>query len=671
MAPVAYGVARRSGNGRVALGRRVLENSSPGAGLLAALAGALAVLALWSCSASAAMAATGGADKVVRYRGYTAVVPASWPVYDLRSHPSVCVRFDHHAVYLGQPSSAQHCPAHAVGHTEAILLQPLAARGARTQGTISSARGLVTSRNAQPAQGSSAQLAIPRAGVIVTATWGNHPGIVRRALGTRLATSSRAVAGAGAPSPPPQARAAGAAAGGVYTGLGFDACSAPSAARMSAWSTSPYRAVGIYIGGANMACAQPNLTAGWVSAQSAAGWHLIPTYVGLQAPRNGCGCAAISPGRASGQGAASASDAVGHAAAIGIGPGNPIYFDMENYSRGGASTSAVLAFLAAWTLGLHAAGYKSGVYSSAGSGISDLRSRYGTNFTEPDDIWIGEWNGQRSIASGYVPSGDWSNHRRLHQFDGGHNERHGGATMNIDGNFLDGATAGAGAAGAAPAIPDGTFVQMEGSQAIYEIAGGAPLPVSTQYWSSLGAAPPRAITAQQFASLNGVPADGTFLETAGTMYRVAGGAPFPIGNPSLFGNPQPVTIDPWDIADIASPEAHLNPYPRDGTVVEGLPSDTDWEFLGGRRRLTTASAAAVQVDDLGLAGFPAIPCVVPRLQRQTLPQVRRALRRADCRLGKVRVRGLTGGARVRRVVTQTPGARTLHATAYAVGVTLG
>jgi hypothetical protein len=441
---------------------------------------------------------------------------------------------------------------------------------------------------------------------------------------------------------------------------------------MSAWSTSPYRAVGIYIGGANMACSQPNLTAGWVSAQSVAGWHLIPTYVGLQAPHNGCGCAAITPGRASAEGAAAASDAVSHAAAVGIGPGNPIYFDMENYSRGGANTSAVLAFLAAWTSGLHAAGYKSGVYSSAGSGISDLRSRYGTNLTEPDDIWIGEWNGRRSTASAYVPSGDWSNHRRLHQYDGGHNERHGGATMNIDGNFLDGATAGAGAAGAAPAIPDGTFVQVEGSQAIYEIAGGAPLPVSTEYWSSLGAPPPpKAITAQQFASLGSVPTDGTFLESAGAMYRIAGGAPLPIGNPSLFANPQWVTIDPWDIAVIGTPEAHVNAYPRDGTVVEGLPSDTDWEFLGGRRRLTTASAAAVQVDDLALAAYPTIPCVVPRLQRKTLPQVRRALQRADCRLGTVRVRRLMGGGHVRRVVRQTPGARTRHATAFAVGVTLG
>src|SRR5262245_25966486 len=244
--------------------------------------------------------------------------------------------------------------------------------------------------------------------------------------------------------------------------------------------------------------------------------------------------------------------------------------------------------------------------------------------------------------------------------------------MNIDGNFLDGATAGAGAAGAIPAIPDGTFVQVEGSQAIYEIAGGAPLPVSTEYWSSLGASPPpQPITAQQFASLNSVPADGTFLESAGAMYRVAGGAPLPIANPSLFANPQPVTIDPWDIADAGSPEVHLNSHPRDGTVVEGLPSGTDWEFLGGRRRLTTASPAAVQVDDLALAAFPTIPCVVPRLQRQTLPKVRRALQRAGCRLGKVRVRRLTGGAHVRRVVRQTPGARTRHATAYAVGVTLG
>ena len=701
--------------------------------LLAALALAPALLACWG---TRALASTGGADKVVRYRGYAAVVPASWPVYDLRSHPSVCVRFDVHAVYVGQPSPVQRCPAHAVGRTEAILLQPLVARSARTRATSGPALPPVSGRDAQPWRGSSTRLLNASAGVIVTATWGNHPGIVRRALGTRLATPARAVAAVGTRMPSAPARAAGVAEGGVYTGLGFDACSAPSAARMAAWSASPYHAVGIYIGGANMACAQPNLTAEWVSGVSAAGWHLIPTYVGLQAPHNSCRCAAISPGRASAEGAAAASDAVNQAASVAIGPGNPIYFDMESYPRGGANTAAVLRFLAAWTSGLHAAGYKAGVYSSAGSGISDLRSQYGTSFTEPDDIWIGEWNGQRSTASAYVPSGDWSNHRRLHQYDGGHNETHGGATINIDGNFLDGATAGAGGAGASANIPDGTFVQVAGSQAIYEIAGGAPLYVSPQYWETLAAQSPTTVAAlspttisqQQFALLRPVPADGTLLEdstgavyrvaggapllvsepslfstqpvridqwdianagqpaahlnlvpangtflttTTGGVYRIAGGAPFAIGSWAVFGGVRPsVSVDQWDLANVSSPAAHLDAKPRDGTVVEGLPSRSYWVFAGGRRRLTSASLAAVQVDDVGLAAYRGLPCVVPRLRRLTLPQVRRALQRADCRLGKVQL-SRAARSHTPRVITQTPRPRTWHTPYYAVLVALG
>jgi Rv2525c-like, glycoside hydrolase-like domain len=689
----------------------------------------VALLASLLVGTSGALAMAGGADKLVRYRGSAVAVPRSWPVYDLRSHPDVCVRFDRHAVYLGQPSSIQRCPAHAAGRTEAILLQPLAARGARTGGAVAPALAPVTSTDAQPRQGSSTQRAVASAGVIVTATWGSHPAIVRHALGTRLAAASGAEGAVEPRGRPAQARAAAVAPGSVYTGLGFDACSAPSAARMSAWGTSPYRAVGIYIGGANMACAQPNLTAGWVSAQSAAGWHLVPTYVGLQAPHNSCGCAAISPGRASVEGAAAASDAVSQAAAVGIGSGNPIYFDMESYARGGSNTSAVLTFLAAWTSSLHAAGYKSGVYSSAGSGISDLRSQYGTSFTEPDDIWIGEWNGQRSTASAYVPSGDWSNHRRLHQYDGGHNETHGGATINIDGSFLDGATAGASAAGASASIPDGTFVQAAGSEAIYEIAGGAPLYVSPQYWETLAAQPPMAISQQQFALLNSVPADGTLLQdSSGSLYRVAGGAPLLVSDPSLF-SAQPVRIDQWDIANAGTPMAHLHPVPangtflttttggayriaggapfaisswalfggvrpsvsvdqwdlanvssaaahlnakpRDGTVVEGLPSRSYWVFAGVRRRLTSASLAAVQVDDTGLAAYRGIPCVVPRLGRLTLHQVRRALQRADCRLGKVQLSRRAVHAHSLHVIKQIPGARTRHAASYQVRVTLG
>ena len=689
--------------------------------------GVVALLALFSWGTSAAMAAVRDAGKVVRYRRYRVVVPVSWPVYDLRSHPSVCVRFDRHAVYLGRPSSAQRCPAHAVGRTEAILVEPLAARGARVRATASPVLAPVN-RGAQPQQGSSAELVIAGAGVTVTATWGSHPGVVERALATRLVTTGRARAKA-VPRPAARARGASAGAGGVYTGVGFDACSAPSAARMSAWSESPYRAVGIYIGGANMACAQPNLTPEWVSAESAAGWHLIPTYVGLQAPRNGCGCAAITPSKALAEGTAAASDAVNRANAVGIGPGNPIYFDMEGYTRGGSNTPAVLAFLAAWTSGLHTAGYKSGVYSSGGSGISDLVAAKATGYTEPDDIWIADWNGARSTASPYVPSGDWGNHHRLHQYQGGHDETYGGVRFEIDSNFLDGATAGVSTAAAA-AIPDGTFVQVEGSQEIYEVAGGAPLYVSPQYWATLAGQPLTTIGQQQFVLLNHVPADGTFLEDpTGAVYRVAGGAPLLVSNPTLFGSAQPVkidqwditnatnplahlnavpangtflttttgsayrvaggaplaisnwsvfggvrasvTVDQWDIANVANPGAHLNAKPLDGTVVEGVPSRSYWVFAGGRRKLTSASATAVQVDDIGLAAFRGIPCVVPRLQRLTLSQVRRALQRADCRLGKVQLHRLTPRRNALRVIKQAPRPRARLAAAYPVRITLG
>jgi hypothetical protein len=213
---------------------------------------------------------------------------------------------------------------------------------------------------------------------------------------------------------------------------------------MSAWSASPYRALGVYIGGANMACSQPNLTASWVGAESAAGWRLVPIYVGLQAPSNSCGCAAISTSAAASQGTAAAQDAVAHAQAVGLGPGNPIYDDMEGYNRG-SNSSAVLAFLGAWTAQLHAEGYASGVYSSADSGVEDLVAEAGTGYAEPDDIWIARWNNAQNTSDPNVPSSDWPSHQRLHQYRGAPNETDSGVTINIDGDYLDGATAGTGA----------------------------------------------------------------------------------------------------------------------------------------------------------------------------------------------------------------------------------
>jgi hypothetical protein len=236
-----------------------------------------------------------------------------------------------------------------------------------------------------------------------------------------------------------------------FTGLGFDACTAPSRRSMLAWASSPYRAVGVYIGGLNRACSQPNLTAGWVKEQVAAGWHLIPTYVGLQSPTSSCGsCAKLSSAFAAPQGSSAAADAVSQAQAVGIGPGSPIYFDMESYTRTASSTNATLSFLASWTKRLHALGYDSGVYSSAASGIADLVSRLGTGYAQPDDIWIANWNGLKSTSDPYVPAGAWDDHQRIHQYRGGHNETYGGVTINIDNNYVEGATAGAASSARGP-----------------------------------------------------------------------------------------------------------------------------------------------------------------------------------------------------------------------------
>ncbi len=390
--------------------------------------GLIAIACCLGAFTQATSAAGAAVTKLVHYHGYRLAVPSGWPVYRLGLHSRQCVRFDRHAVYLGRPGAAQVCPAHAAGRTEAILVQPLS----RQSRAGESAGG-----------GSSLELVNASASVVVTATWRDQPTVIKRALGVRSLRGRPRIARSAAAS-------ASAQAGGVYTGLGFDACAAPSVGQMSAWGSSPYRAIGVYIGGTNMACSQANLTPTWVSQESAAGWHMIPTYVGLQAPTNSCGCAAISPGSASTQGAAAAADAIVQAQALGLGPGNPIYFDMEAYPRGATNTSAVLAFLASWTSQLHAGGYASGVYSSADSGILDLATQQGTGYLEPDDIWIARWNDAKNTSDPNVPSTAWPVHQRLHQYSGAHDESYGGVTINIDGDYVDGEAAAAG--GGAPPV---------------------------------------------------------------------------------------------------------------------------------------------------------------------------------------------------------------------------
>jgi hypothetical protein len=227
---------------------------------------------------------------------------------------------------------------------------------------------------------------------------------------------------------------------GTYTGQGFDACAAPSSATMQAWLQSPYRAIGIYFGGNNRFCAQPNLTAAWVTEQQAAGWHLMPIYLGPQAS-----CTTsnkryrIDDTQAAAQGRAAADDAVVQARAIGLARESVLIYDMEAYATGNATCRAgVLAFMSAWSSRLHDHGYFSGFYSSMSSGVADQVANYNAaGYVRPDYLDFARWDGVATVTDPAIPSTYWSPQRRMKQYRGGHDETWGGVTINIDNDYLD------------------------------------------------------------------------------------------------------------------------------------------------------------------------------------------------------------------------------------------
>jgi Domain of unknown function (DUF1906)/FG-GAP-like repeat len=231
-----------------------------------------------------------------------------------------------------------------------------------------------------------------------------------------------------------------AVAPGTFTGKGFDACTAPSSGQMQAWLTgSPYRAVGIYFGGANRACPQPQLTPTWVAQQQAVGWHLMPLYLGLQAP---CTTSSkpylIDPLAPAAEGRAQAEDAALQADTLGLGRDSALIFDMEAYDpNDSACTAVVTTFIDSWTRRLHELGYLSGFYSSMNSGVRDQVGAYsGVNYAHPDYLDFAKWDGVATVNDAAIPGTYWAPYRRIKQYQGDHNETYGGVTINIDNDYL-------------------------------------------------------------------------------------------------------------------------------------------------------------------------------------------------------------------------------------------
>ena len=226
---------------------------------------------------------------------------------------------------------------------------------------------------------------------------------------------------------------------GSFTGYAFDACTAPASASMKAWkASSAYRGIGVYIGGVSRACTQANLTAAWVQEQVTAGWKLLPLYVGPQASCSNKSHR-IDNTQADAMGRAAASDAVTQAVSLGLARGSTVIYDMEAYDNTNAACRAgVLTFMNAWTSQLHDLGYFSSYYSSVSSGIADQVANYSAaGYVPPDYVDFARWNGTATLTDPVIPATAWPGHRRMKQYLGGHNETHGGVTINVDSDYVD------------------------------------------------------------------------------------------------------------------------------------------------------------------------------------------------------------------------------------------
>jgi Domain of unknown function (DUF1906) len=236
----------------------------------------------------------------------------------------------------------------------------------------------------------------------------------------------------------------------TYTGslLGLDTCRDPTVSQMQAfWTNTPYFFWGIYIGGSNMGCSQPNLNSSWISSVTNGNqfWALTPFWVGAQMPVNSCGTRSyrsyisLNTTTAYNQGQTEGTSAFNEILGLGMGSNTPITYDLEGFSHytNATCTAAAQAFVNGWTHQLAVAPPQdSGVYGSTCQ--SDL-DKYAFISRPPTYIHGASWDNNSSTAvMPCVSSGHWVDNQRLKQYQGGHNVTENGVTLNVDSDSVDG-----------------------------------------------------------------------------------------------------------------------------------------------------------------------------------------------------------------------------------------
>lgn len=223
-------------------------------------------------------------------------------------------------------------------------------------------------------------------------------------------------------------------------GLGFDTCENPTAAELSAWwPKTPWRWFGVYVGGVEMACPQPNLDARWLEDVHAMGWQLLPIWVGPQAP-----CSTFptrfssDPAAAYQQGKDEGASARKRLVDLGFANsarGTSIVYDLE--ASGSSCDDANRAFVQGWTDQLHTPpGQVAGVYGSTCG--SSLQS-FANGRPPPDFIWGAVYDGDPNTGVMPCVAPDaWSSGRRHKQFSDNNDETWNGLTLSIDRNCAGG-----------------------------------------------------------------------------------------------------------------------------------------------------------------------------------------------------------------------------------------
>ena len=232
--------------------------------------------------------------------------------------------------------------------------------------------------------------------------------------------------------------------GAESEGFGFDACTAPSQTAMNAfWTNTRFTWIGVYVGGINRACSQPNLTSSWLNTNYASGnrWRFEFLYVPLQAPCTGfANRMSSNTTTAFNQGVGAAQGVFNDLVNLGIGnnaSGTPVVADIEAFDTSNSGClAAVKAWVRGWVTQLHVAPAQlAGYYgSTCGSAVDAMWSIS----PRPNFIHGADYDLNPSVsAMACVSSSHWVDNR-LKQYRGGHNETFNGVTLNIDSDCADG-----------------------------------------------------------------------------------------------------------------------------------------------------------------------------------------------------------------------------------------